>query len=371
MRRGFEPATLRLRVECHNHLVMPSRIFYRRLLNKRRFKKKSKKSTIKQLWQHFHDVFLGGSCNPTRWRANIAIPLLENCGITYYNPQRKDWRPELLQQENVAKQMSKILLFVVDNQTRSVATMIETAYLAGTCAKNLFLVIQNLDDTQSILHKEVISNDERLELKEAHELLKYLVQKQNIPVFATVEKAVPEIKNFVKRSCHSLRRKGLSNQPNIKITSQLADKTQKWCSSLNSSSASSIHMCFERKICNEQNYTTTSIERKGITCSKPSNKLVQKVEAIEKCKHPVFIIGENCRGLSHLILASYLIGRGQSVVLHVQNLKHGVVIGGEELSQEAIKDYNRGRAYLMDLAKRSQLTKVRNFGSYSVELCNR
>ncbi|XP_013782982.1 uncharacterized protein LOC106467203 [Limulus polyphemus] len=271
--------------------------------------------------------------------------------------------------------MSKILLFVVDNQTRSVATMIETAYLAGTCAKNLFLVIQNLEDTQSILHREVISNDEKLELKEAHELLKYLVQKQNVPVFATVENAVPEITNFFKRSFHSLRRKGLSNHPTIKVNSQLTGKTEKWCSSweyyTNSSSASAICMCFERKICHTRNNDiTTSIEsRKGVTCSKPSNELAQKVEAIEKCKNPAFIIGENCRGLSELILASYIIGRGQNVVLHVQNLKHGVVIGDEELSQEAIKDYNRGRAYLMDLAQRSQLTEVRDFGNYPVKLC--
>jgi hypothetical protein len=33
-------------------------------------------------------VFLGGSCDPTKWRAEIAIPMLEKAHITYYNPQR-------------------------------------------------------------------------------------------------------------------------------------------------------------------------------------------------------------------------------------------------------------------------------------------
>jgi hypothetical protein len=33
------------------------------------------------------EVFLGGACNPTRWRFTVAIPFLEACGITYYNPQ--------------------------------------------------------------------------------------------------------------------------------------------------------------------------------------------------------------------------------------------------------------------------------------------
>lgn len=31
-------------------------------------------------------VFLGGSCNPTTWRTEIAIPFLDARGITYYNP---------------------------------------------------------------------------------------------------------------------------------------------------------------------------------------------------------------------------------------------------------------------------------------------
>ena len=32
-------------------------------------------------------VFLGGSCNPTTWRKDIAIPLLDAAGSSYYNPQ--------------------------------------------------------------------------------------------------------------------------------------------------------------------------------------------------------------------------------------------------------------------------------------------
>jgi hypothetical protein len=32
-------------------------------------------------------VFLGGSCNPTTWRTDIAIPSFAKHGIKYYNPQ--------------------------------------------------------------------------------------------------------------------------------------------------------------------------------------------------------------------------------------------------------------------------------------------
>lgn len=33
-----------------------------------------------------HEVFLGGSCNPTTWRRDTVIPLLTSLNISYYNP---------------------------------------------------------------------------------------------------------------------------------------------------------------------------------------------------------------------------------------------------------------------------------------------
>ena len=32
------------------------------------------------------EVFLGGSCNPTTWRSDVAIPALNTLGISFYNP---------------------------------------------------------------------------------------------------------------------------------------------------------------------------------------------------------------------------------------------------------------------------------------------
>lgn len=51
-------------------------------------------------------VFLGGSCNPTTWRQDIAIPFLESVGLSYYNPQVSEWKPELVFVENRAKKVS-------------------------------------------------------------------------------------------------------------------------------------------------------------------------------------------------------------------------------------------------------------------------
>ena len=46
------------------------------------------------------EIFLGGSCNPTTWRQEIAIPLLEANEISFYNPQVEEWHEGLIALEN-------------------------------------------------------------------------------------------------------------------------------------------------------------------------------------------------------------------------------------------------------------------------------
>lgn len=54
------------------------------------------------------------------------------------------WGPELIQLENYAKQNAEVLFFVIDNQTRGIASMIEVAFIAST-NRNLILVIKDLN----------------------------------------------------------------------------------------------------------------------------------------------------------------------------------------------------------------------------------
>jgi len=128
-----------------------------------------------------YEVFLGGSCNPTTWRSDIAIPTLQNLGITYYNPvnnlnslslfsfiiayeilqlnyvsqQVSQWGPELIAQEYEAKQTARVLLFVIDNQTRNSAGIIEAAQLAAIRSESLVLVIYPYRQGQAILGETV------------------------------------------------------------------------------------------------------------------------------------------------------------------------------------------------------------------------
>lgn len=92
-------------------------------------------------------IFLGGSCNPTTWRQNIAIPYLESNGISYYNPQVDNWTPDVVNIERHAKQSADCLLFVIDKQTRSTVSLVESAFMAGF-GRRLVLVIYPFDISQ-------------------------------------------------------------------------------------------------------------------------------------------------------------------------------------------------------------------------------
>ena len=39
-------------------------------------------------------IFLGGTCNKSKWRENILIPKLEEKGIEYFNPVVSDWNEQ-------------------------------------------------------------------------------------------------------------------------------------------------------------------------------------------------------------------------------------------------------------------------------------
>ncbi|KAJ2946469.1 hypothetical protein O0L34_g12514 [Tuta absoluta] len=103
-----------------------------------------------------YEVFLGGSCNPTTWRSDIAIPMLNKMGITYFNPQVDDWSSELMELEYRAKAAARALLFVLDSETRAVAASVEAAHLAAA-PRDLLLVLRPYSRHQTI-GKETIDD---------------------------------------------------------------------------------------------------------------------------------------------------------------------------------------------------------------------
>ena len=94
-------------------------------------------------------MFLGGSCNPTTWRKDRAIPKLKAADITYFNPQIENWSPELIELEEDAKKAAAIKLFVIDKLTRGISSMVEIAYVSHLCLPRLGIFL-----TSSTLHTD-------------------------------------------------------------------------------------------------------------------------------------------------------------------------------------------------------------------------
>lgn len=136
-----------------------------------------------------HEVFLGGSCNPTTWRHDTAIPMLKSLGITYYNPQVTHWGPELIELERQAKQAADVLFFVIDNQTRSVASIMEAAHISG-CHRKLILVIKAYEGPGQLVLGEALSEREFLDLSRGQAILQDIVERQGIPVFDNITVAL-------------------------------------------------------------------------------------------------------------------------------------------------------------------------------------
>uniref|UniRef100_A0A336KG08 CSON007227 protein n=1 Tax=Culicoides sonorensis TaxID=179676 RepID=A0A336KG08_CULSO len=142
------------------------------------------------------EVFLGGSCNPTTWRADVAIPHLNQLGISFYNPQVSQWTPDLIELEHRAKEKARILFFVMDSETRASAGAIEVAHIAGQNLKHLVLVLHPYKIGQKILN-ETISNEEYLDLSRNQKLLRQLVSRRGLPVLDSIPTALQRIQKIL------------------------------------------------------------------------------------------------------------------------------------------------------------------------------
>lgn len=134
------------------------------------------------------DVFLGGSCNPTTWRRDIAIPILEEAKVKYFNPQVDEWFEELIQIESRAKETAKIVLIVIDNLTRSIVCIHEA--VEHICrGRRVVLVVEDIQKG-TVVEGTEISDAETADLNGARECLRNLAIKKSIRLFDDVQSAI-------------------------------------------------------------------------------------------------------------------------------------------------------------------------------------
>ncbi|XP_077986085.1 uncharacterized protein LOC144440573 [Glandiceps talaboti] len=135
------------------------------------------------------EVFLGGACNPTTWRRDIAIPTLKRHGITFYNPQVAEWSQELIEIEEQAKQTAKLLFFVFGEQTRGIASMVEASFLAGA-NRTIFVVMLGVPQPGSEINEEMVIESEFEDLERGQAFLCDLVERKGLPVFEDIPTAL-------------------------------------------------------------------------------------------------------------------------------------------------------------------------------------
>lgn len=117
-----------------------------------------------------YDIYLGGSCDTgCKWREEVAVPLIEKHGLTYYNPALREVSEERVALDRLTNDsrnsdlnpdhckvleklvlnwkrnldQSSVLLFVITNDTRSLTTMILASYYIGL-GKDVVLCVQQL-----------------------------------------------------------------------------------------------------------------------------------------------------------------------------------------------------------------------------------
>ncbi|CAB3372680.1 Hypothetical predicted protein [Cloeon dipterum] len=416
-----------------------------------------------------YEVFLGGSCNPTTWRQDTAIPMLKKLGITFYNPQVSHWGPELVELEWKAKQHATVLFFVMDNETRSVASLIEAAHSAAKQRK-LILVISSYKGPGQEICGEFLSQKEYDDLAAGQTVLQDLVERQGIPVFDSIPVALNCTAKILREnlSVQDLSLKDFA-QPVKMAHVQLGDKLiklretfdaldhnssgqlnladvcmafriltgknlsmkdlrsivasqrgvlgkdvtdvpleqqcvtfeqfcsimaefkmrEKWVigpasrSPLSRSPSSTNNMSMSQPpSCLRDVYLGGSVsdsnwrdeiaipifKKNGLTYVNPQrnsgswgSRLVPiEAAAMDASWLLLFVITNNCRAVASMAMASHYIGLGCNIILCVQYLPDDCVIDGEKLSKQAIKDYNRGRMYLSDLANRDGVPVFEN-----------
>ena len=137
------------------------------------------------------DVFLGGSCNPTVWRFTDAIPLLTDAGLSYFNPQVKDWTDSLIEKEALAKESAKVLLFVIDAETWAIASMIEACeYIVQ--GRPVVLVILDIPPAV-VIAGEPIGPQQREDLNRGRKFLADVAKRHHVPVYGKLKDAMQKV----------------------------------------------------------------------------------------------------------------------------------------------------------------------------------
>jgi hypothetical protein len=94
-------------------------------------------------------VFLGGTCNESKWRAHL-ITLLD---VEYFNPVTEDWNDATIEREEEAKKKAKALLYIITPKQTGFYSFVEMT-LSACLATNKDVIIGFIEEDDTDLFSE-------------------------------------------------------------------------------------------------------------------------------------------------------------------------------------------------------------------------
>lgn len=100
------------------------------------------------------------------------------------------WNRDLIETEHAAKENAVILFFVIDGQTRNVATSMETANIAGSRTNMILVILPQNSEVGLEVAGEQVSGAELEHLNEAQKILRRIFSYHGILVFDNIPDAL-------------------------------------------------------------------------------------------------------------------------------------------------------------------------------------
>lgn len=279
-------------------------------------------------------VFLGGSCSPTTWRRDIIMPMLESANISCFNPQVDRWTPELVHKEAVAKKLAKVLLFVVDDCTRALASLIEIMelMLMGRC---LVLVIRTIP-RGAVITGMPINNDERLELNSCRDYVRRMARQNGIRVFDDIA----EGGRYLLTICNDPE---TADGPVQVMQSAALLKPFVYMGGARSSASD----------CRWRQSVAKTLSRARVAYHNPVESMnnADDSRALADSSVILYVIDGYSRGARPMLESVHMISARKKCFIVINDIPKNDNSAGVSTKAE-LKDYNRARAYLSDCMSR-------------------
>lgn len=114
------------------------------------------------------------------------------------------------------------------------------------------------------------------------------------------------------------------------------------------------------------------LEKHGIDYYNPqvkewSEELIEiEAKAKEDADILLFVISKETRSIASMIEAAEYIAKGREILLVIENIDDGQEIAGQKITGQELKDLNRARKYLCDVALRNDCLFISTFNKNAI-----